>query len=233
MGNSTLDPANVTTTSIAAIEAAAMPANKTTVSLADKIAATVTGEKPVVTMLGPFVIVYSAQSRNGRTAEPVSRTVYIDTSCKDPLDFRCPNGACSIMSVCTDIIPDLVHEDEHGPEFIPVHDGEPPDLTMLGDPPVHRLARSDSTGQIVMLTTLEVGAVWVDAGCTAVDVVDGNVPVTSVGVGAVTTLRPTAPNHPWLVRLTDLPLSVFPAVSRRTDYLRMTPQHRQFAEYSG
>lgn len=151
------------------------------------------------TLLGPFTITYSTLALDGVAAQPIARTVYIDLACS-ATEFRCQDGPCSVRGLCGIVLLDALSAQVAPSPFLLPPDTNPPTLKLLGDQPEHARGVSESTGLPVIVTRVPVGAVYVDAGCTATDDRDGTLPVTSWGKSAVETSAPTAPDRPWPVR---------------------------------
>lgn len=152
-------------------------------------------------LLGPFVITYSAVDASGNIADPVRRTVYVDTACPEG-EYRCDDARCSSTGLCGVGAFKLPGAPVVQTHVVVAVDTEPPVLTLRGDAPDN--VRADASGAAVMITTVAVVSAWQDPGCAALDAVDGEVSVTSRGAGAIVTSRPTLPDRPYLVRAASL-----------------------------
>jgi hypothetical protein len=178
---------------------------------------------------GPITVTISASDSAGNQAASASLPVYISSTaavCTDA-EVLCDSGQCSLQRQCLQIqaiellskagIPMLGrsgNEPEFCPQncstdarlsacsYVPIVDERPPQVTALGEPPSHIRASGGHSGKIILETPVAVGAQYSDAGAIALDDVDGDVTasLSRAGLSLVSTIVPTPPGLPFVVR---------------------------------
>jgi hypothetical protein len=178
---------------------------------------------------GPISVTFLAADSAGNQAAAVSMAVYISSpaaACTGA-EVLCESGHCSLQGLCLDIraikllseasIPllsisadnttycpnyDSTYAQSHPCSYVPLVDKRPPQVTALGEPPAHVSTSGRRSGKIILETSVSVGAQYSDAGAIALDDVDGDVTasLSRAGLSLVTTIAPTTPGVPFVVR---------------------------------
>jgi hypothetical protein len=178
---------------------------------------------------GPISVTFTASDSAGNQAAPVSVPVYISSPAAacTVAEVLCESGHCSLQGQCLQIraiellskagIPMLgrstdepdfcpkncsTNAPSHSCSYVPIVDERPPLVTALGEPPLHVRASGRRSGKIILETSVPVGAQYSDAGAIALDDVDGDVTasLSRAGLSLVSTIAPTTPGLPFVVR---------------------------------
>jgi hypothetical protein len=126
----------------------------------------------------PFLLTYTAVDAAGNLATPKTRVVVVRAKCPAPSFLcadsqqcaTCVDGACLCLSAEAQADEPLQQQ----PSYIPPPDVLPPVLTLLGDGERALIVDVTGTSNVpVVIERVLLGAVWTDAGATAMDLTDG------------------------------------------------------------
>ena len=124
----------------------------------------------------PLVLTYTAMDAAGNLASPKTRAIVVLAKCPTP-SFVCVESqlcATCVDGVCLCLSAEAAPEQEQEPPYVPPVDELPPVLTLLGDGERALIVGVAGVPDVpVAIERVPLGAVWADAGATAMDLTDG------------------------------------------------------------
>eukprot|EP00892_Ulva_mutabilis_P002638 jgi/Ulvmu1/12375/UM009_0021.1 len=169
---------------------------------------------------GPVEVVFTAADAAGNVSPRQVQRVYFTLALPCAAGERsCESGGCSIGGLCFSgaVAAWFVGAGQPMSTYVPPVDTTPPNVTMLGEPPEHVRALSGCAEEVVVETTVDVGATYADPGAIAMDDTDGDVSaqVAKIGLSLVDTRGPTPPGEPYVIRYAVADSSGNAAAERR------------------